>query len=227
MVCQSPLALGHVANRSWTHIQCCVVNKRGNGRCGVRSICCTNVLWGVMRSAEWLLDEVTSSVQRRPFQAVSVCCTGKRFFGWRQIILDAKCRSGQKKKLEWGWMSFKFSQIESSLFGIVSSESIFMFSKLQFSPVWMLKGLKQEEYQFLTNKEKISTVNTCESTSNQPPTPTGQTHRKKNTTSKAYQSHGGRFVTGKIFILTDANINLDYRRTSSQQFEGGMHYNYV
>lgn len=133
MVCQSTLALGHVANRSWTHIQCCIVNKRGNGQCGVRSICCTNVLWGVMRSAEWLLDEVTSSVQRRPFQAVSVCCTGKRFFGWRQIILDAKCRSGQKKKLEWGWMSFKFSQIERNLFGIVSSKSIFIFSKLQFS----------------------------------------------------------------------------------------------
>lgn len=50
-----------------------------------------------------------------------------------------------------------------------------------------LKGLKQGEHQFLTNKENISTVNTCENTSNQPPTPTGQTHRKKDTTSKAYQ----------------------------------------
>lgn len=74
----------------------------------------------------------------------------------------------------------------------------------------MLKGLKQAEHQFLTNKEKISTVNTCENTSNQPPTPTGQTHRKKYTTSKAYQNHGGRFVTGKIFILTDVIINTDY-----------------
>lgn len=51
----------------------------------------------------------------------------------------------------------------------------------------MLEVLEQGESQFLTNKEKISTVNMCESTSNQPPTPSGQTHRKKYTTSKAYQ----------------------------------------
>lgn len=90
----------------------------------------------------------------------------------------------------------------------------------------MLEELKQGEYQFLTNKEKISTVNTCESTSNQPPTPTGQTHRKKNTTSKAYQSHGGRIVTGKIFILTDAIINKDYKRQTFQQFKSGIHQKY-
>lgn len=70
---------------------------------------------------------------------------------------------------------------------------------------------------------KISTVNTCESTSNQPPTPTGQTHRKKYTTSKAYQSHGGRIVTGKIFILTGAFINIDYKRATLQS---GIHQNY-
>lgn len=56
-------------------------------------------------------------------------------------------------------------------------------------------------------------MNTCESTSNQPPTSTGQTHRKKYTTSKAYQSHGGRFLTGKIFILTDSIINTDQLST--------------
>ena len=63
-------------------------------------------------------------------------------------------------------------------------------------------------------------MNTCESTSNQPPTPTGQTHRKKYTTSKAYQSHGGRIVTGKIFILTGAIINIDYKKTTLQS---GIH----
>lgn len=74
----------------------------------------------------------------------------------------------------------------------------------------MLEGLKQEKNQFLTNKEKISTVDMCESTSNQPPTPTGQIHRMKYTTSKAYQSHEGSFIGGKIFIFTDAIINTEY-----------------
>lgn len=56
-------------------------------------------------------------------------------------------------------------------------------------------------------KVKILTVHTCESTSNQPPTSTGQTHRIKDTTSKAYQSHGGSF-RGKIFVLTEVIFNI-------------------
>lgn len=86
--------------------------------------------------------------------------------------------------------------------------SLILISSLELILLsWMLQVVAQGVSQFLTNKEKISTVNTCESTSNQPPTPTGQTHCNKYTTSKAYQNHGGRFETGKIFILTDEIIS--------------------
>lgn len=62
-------------------------------------------------------------------------------------------------------------------------------------------------------------MNKCEK--HLPPASTGQTHRKKYTTSKAYQSHGGRFVTGKIFILTDAIINMDLALTFNQLIVDG------
>lgn len=109
---------------------------------------------------EWLShDEVTSSVLGQPLQAV--CCTGtlckEGFFGWMQIILDVKCRSG---RLYWnlGSKSYKFSQIERKLFvqelvhGHRNCMKSFYF--LQFSRSGCWEDCNKGEDQFLTNKEK-------------------------------------------------------------------------
>lgn len=72
-------------------------------------------------------------------------------------------------------------------------------------PAGLLEGLKHEENQFLTDKEKYQHM----WKHLQPATDTGQSHHMMYTTFRTYRSHKGGFRTGKIFILTyTTRINM-------------------